>query len=130
MNDLRVKEAQQIFWQIAMLRSLGAPHKAIASKLDRMALLHEARAKELLNRQDADGWTDLFAAITAWGEAGSEPPARYLLRFGADIAERFDGRDLLLSELGRLESWLKGLQVMPALQDFARRLPRFEREAA
>jgi hypothetical protein len=129
-KDQRVKEAQQLFWRIETLRSLQVPHRAIAAHLNQMARLHEERAKELLSRQDVDGWTDLFAAITAWGEAGSEPSARTLLRFGERMAANFDGRDLLLSELERLESWLKGLHVVPALEDFARRLPRFDREAA
>ncbi|WP_438032383.1 hypothetical protein [Sorangium sp. So ce204] len=130
MNDPRANEAQQLFWQVEILRSLGAPHKAIALKLHRMASLHEERARELLSRLDADGWTDLFAAITAWGEAGSEPSARRLLRFGEHVAKSFDGQDLLLSELDRLKTWLEGLQVLPALEDFARRLPPFRREAA
>ena len=130
MSDERVQEAQQLFWQVETLRSLGATYKVIALKLDRMARLHEERAKELLSRHDADGWIDLFAAITAWGESGSEPSARGLLRFGEGVAERFDGRDLLLAELEHLDGWLKGLHVVPALEDFARCLPRFEREAA
>jgi uncharacterized protein with von Willebrand factor type A (vWA) domain len=129
-NDARANEAQQLFWQIEALRSLGAPSKAIFPKLDRMARLHEDRAKELLSLQDAHGWTDLFAAITAFGEAGSEPHARALLRYGEDASRQFDGRDLLLAELARLEVWLRELRVVPALEDFARRLPRFEREAA
>ncbi|AGP41264.1 hypothetical protein [Sorangium cellulosum] len=130
MNDLRVKEAQQLFWQIETLRSLQVPQKTIAAHLSRMARLHEERAKELLSRRDVDGWPDLFAAITAWGEAGSEPSARHLIRFGEHAAASFDGREHLLSELEHLEDWLKGLQVVPALEDFARRLPRFDREAA
>lgn len=112
------------------LRSLGVPHRAIAAKLHRMAQLHQERARELLDRLDADGWIDLFAAITAWGEAGSEHAARDLLRLGEDVADRFEGSDVLLSELEHLKSWLKRLQVVPALEDFARPLPRFEREAA
>ncbi|WP_437785659.1 hypothetical protein [Sorangium sp. So ce1097] len=130
MKDQRVQEAQQLFWQIEMLRSMQVPHKAIVTRLIRMARLHEERAKELLSRHDADGWTDLFAAITTWGEAGSEPSAHNLLRFGERMAANFDGQDLLLSELERLRIWLKSLHVVPALEDFARRLPRFDLEAA
>lgn len=130
MNDLRVKEAQRLFWQIATLRTLGVPQKMIAIRLAHMARLHEDLAKELLSRQDANGWIDLFAAITAWAEAGNETFARKLLRGGEDFAAYFDGQDMLLAELGRLESWLSGLQVVPALEDFARHLPRFEQEAA
>lgn len=95
-----------------------------------MARLHEERARELLGRQDADGWIDLFAAITAWGEAGSEPRARLLLQLGEQAARDLEGGDTLLEEIDRLERWLGTLCVVPALEDFARRLPPFKRDAA
>jgi hypothetical protein len=127
MIDVRVQEAQQLFWQVETLRSLGVPYKAIVAKLDRMAQLHEELAKDLLSRAAPVGWTDLFAAITAWGEAGKEHRARSLLRFGTQAAKSFEGQDALRSELERLEGWLSGLRVVPALEDFARPLPRFNR---
>ncbi len=130
MTDARAQEAQELFWQVETLRSLRVSHRAIAPKLVRMAQLHEDRARELLNQQCSAGWIDLFAAITAWGEAGREPCARDLLLFGTQLAQGFDGRDSLLDELGHLKSWLTGLRVVPALEDFARRLPPFQREAA
>src|SRR5262249_5141422 len=117
-NDERVTEAQQLFWQIETLRTLGVPPNdvVVIAKLHQMARLHEERAKDLLGRQDADGWTDLFAAITALGEAGEEAEARALLRFGMQAAqhEDDDGREAILSELGDLESWLNKIRSMPA----------------
>ena len=91
MSDVRVKAAQDLFWQIEALRALGAPHSAIVSRLDEMARLHEERARELLGQQNVDGWTDLFAAITALGEAGSELRATRLLRWGEQEAHQVDG---------------------------------------
>ena len=128
--DPRVQEAQELFWQVATLRTLAQPpHRVIAATLHRMARLHEERAKDLLGRQNVDGWIDLFAAITAWGEAGSDGAARSLLSFGRQAAQQSEGRDSLLAELDSLDRWLAGLVVVPALQDFARPLPRFEAAA-
>jgi hypothetical protein len=125
MTDARVQEAQQLFWQVETLRSLGVPHKAIASKLDRMAQLHEETAMDLLSRALPSGWIDLFAAVTAWGEAGKEHRARSLLQLARQLANTFDGQKALLNEIESLDSWLGGLRVVPALEDFARPLPRF-----
>lgn len=127
MIDARIQEAQQLFWQVETLRSLEVSPKAIISKLDRMAQLHEELARDLLGRAVSAGWIDLFASVTAWGEAGKEQRARRLLGFGKQAAQAFEGQETLLEELGRLESWLSGLRVVPALEDFARPLPRFER---
>ena len=41
-------------------------YPAALPQLLEMARLHEERACELLQAGDPDGWTDLFAAVTAW----------------------------------------------------------------
>jgi hypothetical protein len=123
-SDERIKEAQQLFWQIETLRSLKVPDDAsvIVTKLHRMASLHEVIAKERLDRKQTNGWIDLFAAITAWGEAGEKANARRLLRFGEQVAQQYEeGRESLLAELAELESWLLGLRQKRRLPSLARR---------
>jgi hypothetical protein len=89
-----------------------------------MAQLHEERARELLGRSDPDGWTDLYAAISARAEAGSRLEAYKLICYGRERADALPrGRENVLEELDRVETWVSELKVLPSLRDFARLLP-------
>ena len=130
--DPRVDEAQRLFWEIEYLREQGAC-RLVTRKLIDMAHLHEARGQELLTRCDFDGWTDWFAAITAWAEAGSTHEAERLLERGRRFAKALeDGKEIVERQLDELEAWIGSLvvKVVPALGDFARSLPAFPAEAA
>ena len=56
------------------------------AKLTQMAQLPQERALDLLRQGDADGWTDLEAAVTAWGEAGAKTEAEHVLDVGRQFA--------------------------------------------
>ena len=130
--DPRVDETQRLFWEVKYLREQGACW-LVTRKLIDMAHLHEARGRELLMRCDFDGWTDWFAAITAWAEAGSTHEAKRLLEQGRRFAASLeDGRGNVERQLDELDAWIGSLvvKVVPALADFARSLPTFPVEAA
>jgi hypothetical protein len=121
--DPRVEKAQQLFWEISVLRQQGA-QRATLQKLTRMSRLHEERALELLSSSNADGWTDLYAAITAWGEAGARSEADRLLHKGREMAAWFrPGQENIEKELDQLEAWLDSLRVVPSLWEFDQSLP-------
>lgn len=131
MSDPRVVRAQALHWEIEALRQLGAHHAALNVKHREAAGLLEERAREVLGQRDALGWTDLFAAVTHWAEAGERRRAEALLRFGESCVGDFpDGADSLRNELDELRAWLKGLAVVPSLSEFARDLPPVPRMAA
>ncbi len=130
--DPRVDETQRLFWQVKYLREQGAC-RLVTRKLIDMGHLHEARGRELLTRRDFDGWTDWFAAITAWAEAGSTHEAKRLLEQGRRFALSFEkGKRDVERQLEELDAWIDSLavKVVPALADFARSLPTFPVEAA
>lgn len=130
--DPRIEETQRLFWEVKYLRGRGAC-RLVTRKLIDMAHLYEARGRELLTRRDPDGWTDWYAAITAWAEAGSMHEAERLVERGRIFATCFDdGRENIERQLEELDAWLRSLlvKVVPALADFARPLPTFPVEAA
>jgi hypothetical protein len=130
--DPRVEQTQRLFWEIEHLRPQGAC-RLVTRKLIAMAHLHEERGRELLTHRDPDGWTDWYAAITAWAKAGSMDEARRLVREGCRLAGLFaDGQDNVLRQLEELDAWIDSrvAKVVPALMDFARSLPTFPVEAA
>jgi len=121
--DPRIEEAQRLYWEIEQLRQRDAK-RAIPPKLHQMARLHEERADELLRARDPDGWIDLYAAITAWGEAGSSGDAKRLIQIGLGFAASFpDGRNNVEQQLEELKNWLPSIKVLPSLRDFDRKLP-------
>jgi hypothetical protein len=128
--DQRAEAAQRLFWEIEALRRLGVPHKAIVPRLAEMAELHEARGRELLDGVDPDGWIDLLAAITAWGEAGYHNRAYSLLQWAKEASAHFEGTASLLEEIRNMEKWLAELPVLPTLAEFAQATPAFDLEAA
>jgi hypothetical protein len=116
--DLRVKEAQRLYWEIEQLRQHGAKRAALP-KLHQIARLHEERAIELLCARDPDGWIDLYSAISAWGEAGAHSDAVGLIHRGFKFAALFpSGQKNIEQQLQELRSWLTSIKVLPSLRDF------------
>jgi hypothetical protein len=111
--DPRKQRTQQLFWEVEALQKQGW-HQAALPKLLEMACLHEEYALERLNAGKLDGWIDLFAAITAWGEAGRRTEADRLLVEGSRFASTYDkGRENLEHELQELKAWLDSLPARP-----------------
>ena len=128
--DPREEQAQRLFWEIELLRSQNA-ERAVLPRLRKMAELHQERAWELLSARDPDGWTDLYAAITAWGEAGLTSKATQLISQGRQVVDQYpDGQKNLNKQLDELRAWLDALPVVPSLSDFDRPLPRIPEFAA
>jgi hypothetical protein len=114
--DPRVEQAQTLFWEIEALRRNGRIERIeeASPKLLAMALLHEQRSIELLEARDADGWVDLFAAVTAFADAGHVDRAARLLLQGRELLEGFRvGRSAVLSELQEMEAWLRARHNPP-----------------
>jgi hypothetical protein len=89
-----------------------------------MAQIHEELARRLLHDREADGWPDLYAAVTAWGEAGCKRDAYRLIVEGRRLSALFpDGSENIQRQLDELEDWVQSLDVVPSLGDFARELP-------
>jgi hypothetical protein len=111
--DPRVERAQQLFWEIEALRKKGGSAAAMPQLVE-MARLHEERARELLQAGDPDGWTDLFAAVTAWGEARQRSDADRVLAAGRGFAHSLgDEKASVENELRRLEEWQDSLPAAP-----------------
>jgi hypothetical protein len=111
--DPRVERAQQLFWEIEALRKKGGG-AAMLPQLVEMARLHEERARELLQTGDPEGWPDLFAAVTAWGEARRRSDADRALAAGRGFAPSLgDEKAGVENELRRLEEWLDSLPAAP-----------------
>jgi hypothetical protein len=113
--DPRVERAQQLFWEIEAVRKKGVYPAALPQLLE-MAWLHEDRARELLQAGDPDGWTDLFAAVTARGEARQRAEADRLLTAGREFAASLnqDGANAV-EELRQLKAWLDSLPPPPSV---------------
>src|SRR5688572_9508088 len=106
MMDSRLVQAQQLFWEVEDLRR-QQPGQPPVAQLTRMAQLHQERALELLNKGNADGWTDFWAAVTAWGEARAQKEAEHLLAAGRQFAAGLrQGRESVDVQLNELEQWL------------------------
>lgn len=131
MIDPRIAEAQELHWRIHALREFGA-HSATLRAWNRdAARIYEARARELLHSGDAHGWTDLFAAITHWGQAGDEGASTSLLELGDQVTATLSGdaADAIRAQLDDLRLWLRSLSVVPSLASYARSLPPLPKAA-
>src|SRR5438445_741722 len=107
--DARLRRAQELYAQIQELER-QEDRQAIPAKFATLANLREERALALLEAGQADGWIDLFTAITAWAHAGAEPKARRLLARGRRLAKSLEiGRGNVEIELGELKDWLDQL---------------------
>lgn len=125
MSDPRVSRAQALHWEIEALKSLRAHRATVNARRREAASLLEERAHELFARRDVFGWTDLFAAVTYWGEAGERHRADQLLRQAEKYLQGFpEGTENLRQQLDELRTWFQGLRVVPSLDAFARPLPR------
>jgi hypothetical protein len=128
--DPQVKQAQQLFWEIGRLREQGM-HRLAVRKLAQMARIHEELARRLLQEREPDGWADLYAAVTAWGETGRKHDAHRLILEGRRLSALFpSGSENIERQLNELEDWLESLRVVPSLSDFDRPLPAIPVEAA
>jgi hypothetical protein len=121
--DPRARRAQQLYWEVEELRRHNAAAAALAKTME-MARLHEALSIELLEQRNPDGWPDLFAAVTAWADAGRKGTALGLIRRGQRWTEGLvEGRDNVLAELESLRRWVNALVVVPSLLDLGQQVP-------
>jgi len=118
MMDRRIARAQRLHWEIEALLRLGVHGAGLRAKRREAAALHEELACERIAQDDLLGWTDLFAAITYWAEAGHSLHAFELLQFGTHIAI-----GAVVSELEALRTWMTEIAVIPTLGEFATALP-------
>jgi hypothetical protein len=70
---------------------------------DPLVIAHRAIAR--LDQLDADGWIDLFDAVTKYAESGRAAQAVNLLNAGLERVSDFTGQDDLRAELDRLRKW-------------------------
>ena len=113
--DPRVERTQQLYWEVEAFRQKGVYPAALPQLLE-MARLHEERARELLQAGDPAGWTDLFAAVTAWGEARRRIDADRVLTAGHGFAASLGpNKANVEKELRQLETWLNSLPPVPAV---------------
>lgn len=105
MSD-RAERAQKLYWEVEALRALRAERKSVVPKLIEMGELHESLGRELLPQGRHNGWIDLFAAVTAWAEAGRFERATSLLDWSLREVPRFDGTENLQREIARMRAWV------------------------
>ena len=124
MDDPRIHQAQTLHWQIETLRGLGAHSATLRPRHREIARIYEERAREILASTDGLGWTDLFAAVTHWAEAGEAERAQSLLHLGDRLTTApGEANAAIRSHLDELRSWLREHRVIPSLAAYARALP-------
>jgi hypothetical protein len=108
--DPRIDRAQQLYWQVYGTGT--APRAGCVNELSEMAQLHEAIARDRLDRVDATGWIDWYAALTVLGDAGRIEYARSLIAEGRRRADEFLAlKSDIEQELSELEKWLRAKPV-------------------
>ena len=126
----KATQAQELLWEIWALRESGDTQGA-ALKSRKMARLHEELAKDALEAQSPHGWPDLFAAITAWGKAGTVADrmhAASLLDYGYILAQVMGGdRTAVRAQLKELLEWLVRGAEAEAKDPPSGRRPRAQR---
>jgi hypothetical protein len=123
-TDERLEETQRLHWEIQSLRAVGlGMSRAARSKYRDMARLRDALARDLFAAGNADGWIDLLAAITAWGNAGDRRKAVSLLDEARELASERPFIDKMDRQLDELGQWLQSQPDVPSLADFAQPLP-------
>lgn len=123
--DPRAEEAQALLWRAEALKRLGAGRKAQQALLE-MARLHEELAFDRLGRGDPGGWIDLYAAVSAFGQAGERLQAERSMLRARELASQLpdrDAREGVTRELDAHARWLDELRVLPGLAELARRIP-------
>ena len=104
--DPRIERAQELYWRV--YGSGHTPQAGRLSELVEMAQLHEGIARDRLDRGDARGWIDWYAALTALGDAGRIEDARGLIAEGRRRADGFiASRPAIERELSEFEQWLR-----------------------
>lgn len=129
MSDDRIRRAQTLHWEIEHLESLGAHSATLCAKHREIARIYEEGARLLVPAGDLSGWTDLFAGVTHWGEAGEIQRALSLTRFGQGFAGKDERGVAVRAQLAQLLEWLQALRVVPSLAAYARPLPPIPRAA-
>jgi hypothetical protein len=85
----------------------GVPQPGRMNELLEMARLHEEIARDRLGRDEASGWIDLYAAVTAWGDAGRLRHAKALISEARQWVGRFPAmQPAIKRELREHERWL------------------------
>jgi len=104
--DPRIDRTQQLYWQV--YGTSTAPRAGCDNELSEMAQLHEAIARDRLDRGDATGWIDWYAALTVLGDVGRIEDARSLIAEGRRRADEFlDLKSAIEQELSEFENWLR-----------------------
>lgn len=131
MVDPRIAQAQALHWEIEVLRAHGAHSATLRARHRNAARIYESRARELLANGDVLGWTDLFAALTHWAEAGDEAACASLLNLGNQHAAMLpdDAARAILAQLDELRAWLRDINVVPSFAGYARPLPPLPKAA-
>jgi hypothetical protein len=128
-RDPRQEEAMALYWdvygpgrdRIAAPDGIAAPDVTTCAKLRRMAVLHEAMARDRFagdptGKKYDDGWINLFMAITTRVDAADHAGAVRLFLDARRLAFGRPNADKILEEINRLERWVVNRRV-PAIQD-------------
>jgi hypothetical protein len=103
--DQRMERAQELYWLVYGAGTVAQPGRL--NELVEMAQLHEDIARERFGRDDANGWMDLYSAVTTWGDAGRLRHARALISEARQWAGRFPAMQRAINrELLEHERWL------------------------
>ncbi len=104
--DPRIERAQELYWRV--YGTGQGPRSGCVNELGEMARLHEGIARDRLDKGDARGWIDWYAAVTVLGDAGRIEDAGRLIAEGRRRAGEFHAMSQdILSELSELETWLR-----------------------
>jgi hypothetical protein len=114
-----MERAQELYWLVYGTGTVPQPERL--NELLEMAQLHEDIARDRLGRDDASGWIDLYAAVTAWGDAGRLRHARSLISEARQWAGRFpamhhDIKRELLEHDRWLDRKLDFLEIEPLIR--------------
>src|SRR5690242_5469870 len=108
--DSRIDRAQELYWRV--YGTGQTPDTGCLKEVAEVAQLHEAIARDRLDRGDATGWIDWYAALTVLGDAGRIEDARSLIAEGRRRADEFpDLEPAIEQELSEFEEWLRAKPV-------------------
>lgn len=114
--DPRATRAQELFFEIQANRRTGSVDQ-LGRQLVEMAKLHEELSLDLFADGNPDAFVDLYAAITAWGEAGEKSKAQRLIDLGRQWALTLkDGRTTIEEQLAEMQAWMDAAQFSSNVQ--------------